>query len=104
MSTKSKAWDWDKAVRKAWMVPSRESWWLIERWREQGKKDFLDLGVGMGRHAVQFAKAGFAVAGLDLSKEAVEKTKEWAKAEYTYRNEYGMVQSGWHFYVLGRKK
>jgi len=74
----SKAWDW-KIVegdhRAHWLEPAEESYYLIHRWQEQGKKDFLDLGCGLGRHTVQFAKAGFKVAGFDLSEEALAQTK-----------------------------
>jgi SAM-dependent methyltransferase len=33
------------------------------------------LGCGLGRHTVQFAKAGFKTAGFDLSEEALAQTK-----------------------------
>ena len=61
---KSKAWDWEIIKdndnrRRIWLKPAIESYYLIDRWKEQGKKDFLDLGCGLGRHTIQFAKAGF---------------------------------------------
>lgn len=79
----SKAWDW-KIVKgnleKYWLEPAVESYWLIDRWKEQGKKAFLDLGCGLGRHTIQFAKAGFKTSGFDLSENSVERTKEYADA------------------------
>ena len=80
----SKAWDWTlvEGDHKAhWLEPAEESYYLISRWQKQGKKDFLDLGCGLGRHAIQFAKAGFKTSGFDLSEEAVAKTEEYAKRE-----------------------
>ena len=80
----SKAWDW-KIVKdkqeQTWLEPSVESYYLINRWQKQRKKDFLDLGCGLGRHTIQFAKAGFNTAGFDLSEESIRRTAEYAKAE-----------------------
>lgn len=80
----SKAWDW-KIVKneqeQTWLEPSVESYYLIDRWQKQHKKDFLDLGCGLGRHTIQFAKAGFNTAGFDLSEESIRRTAEYAKAE-----------------------
>lgn len=79
----SKAWDW-KIVKgkleKYWLEPAIESYWLIDRWKSQKKKDFLDLGCGLGRHTIQFAKNGFETSGFDLSKNSIERTKEYADA------------------------
>jgi SAM-dependent methyltransferase len=80
----SKAWDWKIVKNKqeqTWLEPSIESYYLIDRWQKQRKKDFLDLGCGLGRHAIQFAKAGFNTAGFDLSEESIRRTAEYAKAE-----------------------
>ncbi len=80
----SKAWDW-KIVKgkreQTWLNPSIESYYLINRWHEQGKTDFLDLGCGLGRHTIQFAKAGFITSGFDLSEESIRRTAEYAKSE-----------------------
>lgn len=80
----SKAWDW-KIVKdkqeQTWLEPSVESYYLIDRWQKKRKKDFLDLGCGLGRHTIQFAKAGFNTAGFDLSEESIRRTAEYAKAE-----------------------
>jgi ubiquinone/menaquinone biosynthesis C-methylase UbiE len=82
MNVKSKAWNW-KIVKVAarWKEPAAESYWLLDRWEKQGKKDFLDLGAGLGRHSIQFAKKGFRVSGLDLSSDSVAMANNWAKNE-----------------------
>lgn len=80
----SKAWDWtvvEGGHKAHWLEPAEESYYLISRWQKQGKKDFLDLGCGLGRHTIQFAKAGFKTVGFDLSEEAVARTEEFAKQE-----------------------
>ena len=81
---KSQGWDW-KIVKgdfnNIWMNPSVESYYLVNRWKNDDKKDFLDLGCGRGRHSIQFAKAGFNVYAFDISDEAVKSTREWAERE-----------------------
>ncbi len=82
--TESKAWDWKNVNgerKKQWLDPAVESYWLVHRWQEQGKTDFLDLGCGLGRHTIQFAKAGFKTSAFDLSEEAIARTREAAEAE-----------------------
>lgn len=79
---KSQGWDW-KIVkddfRSVWKNPSEESFYLINRWYD--KKDFLDLGCGLGRHSILFGKNGFNVSCFDISEEAINKTKKWALEE-----------------------
>lgn len=41
----------------------------------------LDVGMGPGRHAIELAKRGLQVVGIDLSPEFVEVARERAKAE-----------------------
>lgn len=81
---KSKEWNW-KIVKgeseKFWKEPSIESFYLINRWKSQNKKDFVDLGCGLGRHTILFAKNGFVTKAFDLSENAIERTKEYAKEE-----------------------
>lgn len=81
---KSQGWDWaivDKKAAEPWLVPSKESYYFLHRWAEQGKKDMLDLGCGLGRHSLQFARAGFNVFALDISPDAVEFTHNAAMQE-----------------------
>ena len=81
---KSKGWDW-KIVKddkdSVWKNPSQESFYLLNRWKSQNKIDFLDLGCGLGRHAILFGKNDFNVYCFDISEEAINKTKEWANEE-----------------------
>lgn len=76
----SKAWNWSKASKlDIWKEPSIESYYLLNRWKKQMKKDFLDLGCGIGRHTILFAQNGFNTYAFDLSEEAVNATKKWAE-------------------------
>ena len=81
---KSKGWNW-KIVKDdpncIWKNPSIESYYLLNRWTSQNKKDFLDLGCGLGRHTVLFAKNSFNVSCFDISEEAIKRTREWCEKE-----------------------
>ena len=77
----SKAWDWGQGAAPIWLTPSEESYCCAQKWKEQGVRSVLDFGCGLGRHAVYFAKQGFAVSAFDLSEEAVDHLKKWAEAE-----------------------
>ena len=80
----SKGWNWN-LVREdencIWKNPSIESYYLLNRWKTQKKMNFLDLGCGLGRHSILFAKNGFSVYCFDISKEAIERTRRWAETE-----------------------
>lgn len=81
---KSKEWNWEIVTgdkTKYWLEPSIESYYLLQRWKSQNKKEFLDLGCGLGRHTILFAKNGFNTKAFDLSENAIERTKEYAESE-----------------------
>lgn len=81
---KSKGWDWNlvkEEKNSIWKNPSIESYYLLNRWKSQGKTEFLDLGCGLGRHSILFAKNNFNVYCFDISKEAIEGTRKWAEDE-----------------------
>lgn len=81
---KSKGWNWNIVEgdnQKIWKNPSIESFYLLNRWKSQGKNIFLDLGCGLGRHSILFGKNGFNVYCFDISEEAIIKTKMWAEQE-----------------------
>lgn len=80
----SKGWEWNivkEEFEAVWKNPSIESFYLVNRWKSQEKKDFLDLGCGLGRHSILFGKNGFNVYCFDISENAIERTREWAENE-----------------------
>ncbi len=79
--TRSKAWDWEAVKNPVWRIPCEESYYFASRWEEKGYKHLLDLGCGLGRHTVFFARQGFHVSAMDLSPEAVRSTQAWLKEE-----------------------
>lgn len=93
----SKGWNWDmefEGKESVWKNPSLESYGLMNRWGVQGKKKFLDLGCGLGRHAMLFGKNGFSVSCFDISQEALDCTKSWAESEnLTFDYQCGEMRS-----------
>lgn len=77
----TKAWDWSKNEDDSWLIPSMESCYLSEWWKSKGFNKFLDLGCGLGRHSIYFAKKGFQVNSIDLSEYGINHLKKWAEQE-----------------------
>lgn len=77
----SKAWNWELANRRKWLEPCEESYYFVHKWHRKGRKRVLDLGCGLGRHAMLFARAGFEVTATDLSELGIATLKEQAEAE-----------------------
>ena len=44
-------------------------------------KQILDIGCGTGRHAIELAKRGYRVTGIDLSEDQLKKAREKAGNE-----------------------
>lgn len=76
----SKEWNWSAVTGDLWHTPSEDVYYYKDRWQNLGFKDFLDLGCGLGRHTLLFAKAGFRTEALDLSQEAVKQVTEKAQS------------------------
>lgn len=72
----SKEWDWENAEQEKWMKPSEESYYFASKWAEEGAHSILDLGCGLGRHAVYFAQQGFKVTAVDLSEDGIRIAKQ----------------------------
>ncbi len=81
MTTEHKAWDWNKNESDIWTIPSEDSWHLLHRWKSRGFTAFLDLGCGLGRHSLQFARENFGVSAFDLSPVAIETVRAKAAEE-----------------------
>ena len=70
-----------------WGNPDTHDWWekpapevlnLIRSLSPIEKPSVLDLGCGLGRHAIAFALAGFSVTATDASTTAIQHLNDWA--------------------------
>jgi len=77
----SVGWNWDVAKKDYWLNPSEEGYYYAYNWKKDGCKSVLDLGSGLGRHSILFAKAGYKVTACDISKEGLDYLKKWQKEE-----------------------
>lgn len=68
----SKEWNWAVVKDDIWNEPSEDIYYYVDRWKKKNFKCFLDLGCGLGRHAILFAKNGFDAHGLDLSQYGID--------------------------------
>ena len=57
--------------------------WLFGNFSRAQAADIklLDMGCGMGRHAIMMAQEGFSVTATDYAESAIAQAKIWAKAE-----------------------
>jgi ubiquinone/menaquinone biosynthesis C-methylase UbiE len=79
----SKGWEWEKvnANQARWQMPTEDGVYYAQKWSGAGRKDVLDLGAGLGRHSIWFAKQGLQVSALDISAYAIQHLNEWAERE-----------------------
>ncbi len=85
LTTAHEEWDdrWRAAVdlgRSEWSVPEPVVVGMVEALRERGARAVLDVGSGLGRHALHFAAAGFAVSAIDASPNGIEELRRLAAA------------------------
>lgn len=72
----------NEGARRLWGVPDRQVVALADAWSADGTiKRVLDLGCGVGRHALCLARKGFEVYGSDHSEAGIEACKQWLVAE-----------------------
>ncbi len=77
----SKGWEWEKADQLPWLKPTDDVYYLAHKWSEAGFHKILDLGAGLGRHSIYFAKQGFEVSAIDISEYAMKHLKTWSEKE-----------------------
>ncbi len=67
---------------RLWRVPDFQVAELAQSWADDGKiSRVLDLGCGIGRHVLLFARKGFEVYGSDHSEAGIKACKEWIRDE-----------------------
>lgn len=70
---------WEKAVTPEWTIS--EVNFLITSLNLQPNARLLDIPCGFGRHAVELAKRGFQLTGVDISAEYVAQLTERVRSE-----------------------
>jgi 2-polyprenyl-3-methyl-5-hydroxy-6-metoxy-1,4-benzoquinol methylase len=80
MEAWNQAWTTEEG-RADWMTPEPFVVEMAELLQAAGVKRVLDLGFGVGRHAILLAKAGFEVEGIDASSNGRDFANQWAEAE-----------------------
>ncbi len=79
-----KAWDdiWQTEEGRAlWLEPESFVLSMLPRFKADGIGRVLDLGFGLGRHAVLLAKEGFDVYGIDTSPAGLKYAAAWSTRE-----------------------
>jgi SAM-dependent methyltransferase len=80
--------DW---YRKIWSLDIQNMSW-VEHTKDEvdfvinvlgltGKERILDLACGVGRHAIDLAKRGYSVVGVDLTRDFIDEAKRVASRE-----------------------
>ena len=81
--TAVEAWDRRWATpdgRADWLDPHPDVAAIIPELRTRGARNVLDLGCGVGRHALLLAGHGFAVEAIDGSEAGLDVTRDEAAA------------------------
>ena len=83
LDTAHEHWDewWkDASQRSSWSEPEPAVTALMPGLREKGARRVLDVGTGIGRHALAYARFGFEVIASDASSAGLDRLVESAKA------------------------
>jgi len=84
LMVQSKGWDWENVnenYRETHLKPTDDSLNCAVMWKELGYESVLDLGAGLGRHSICFAKNGLKVSALEISEYGVKHLQDWAAVE-----------------------
>src|SRR6266481_1024599 len=83
LTTAIEAWDkrWATAEGRAdWLDPEADVIALLPELKARGARTALDLGCGVGRHALFLAEHGLAVEAIDGSAKGLAVVRESARA------------------------
>lgn len=74
-------WDWRGFTEPHWSEAAPEAYYLGARWKTHDRPTLLDVGCGIGRHALYFARLGFSVCAIDWSRSGIAALKQSAHSE-----------------------
>lgn len=74
---------WSLEIKEmSWVEHTREEVdFLVQALGLRGRERILDLACGFGRHALELARRGYPVVGVDVTPEYVEDARASARAE-----------------------
>lgn len=72
-------WNWKEMISPHWLIPAENMYFYVHEW--QSKKRIIDIGAGIGRHSILFAKNGYQVTSFDSSESGLQIITERAKEE-----------------------
>lgn len=74
---------WDLGIKnQSWTENTpNEVDFMIEKMNLKGNERILDLACGYGRHALEFARRGYSVVGIDITKDYVDDGNKTAAEE-----------------------
>jgi tellurite methyltransferase len=84
LDTAHQIWDqwWSEAKERAhWSDPEPAVLSFIPALHRRGAQRVLDVGAGIGRHALAYARAGFSVVATDASATGIDEVARGAQAE-----------------------
>ena len=75
---------WDRrwsseSGRRGWTIPAPTVAHIVPLLRERAMQDVIDIGCGIGRHALFFAQHGFNCIGIDASPSGLAYARTVAK-------------------------
>jgi cyclopropane fatty-acyl-phospholipid synthase-like methyltransferase len=81
----------DKNWYKKWNLDIKNMSWteetksqvdfIVDLLKLEGHEKILDLACGFGRHSLEFARRGFSVTGVDITKAYIEDATKTAESE-----------------------
>ena len=72
-------WNWKEMISPHWLIPAENVYFYIHEWKE--RKKIVDVGAGVGRHSILFARNGYQVTSFDSSESGLQIINERANEE-----------------------